>query len=1142
MASIRSTGALTNTGGTMMANAQDLTLSAGGQLDNTGGQIGHAGSGTFTLSSADTDNTRGNILSNAALTFTAIGNVNNSSGLVAAQSLSASATGWNNGQGKLVTTQSDLSLHTTQSAVTNSAGLIQSTQDLRLTAEGASNALHNNLGKIVAARDATLSAGPLTNQGGLIAAGRQLGITSSGALNNAASNNTAANNSSGLIYSGADLTLQATNVDNTASQILAVGNASLATGSGSLTNTAGLVRVGQTLAVQAASVDNTATRAFNSDGSPKATGLEGNSIAITTASLSNTQGAIRAAQDLSIYSDGQINNQQGELSAGRNLQIDTWQASAPSLSISNQAGQIVADRSVNVRTGTLSGAGTIASQGDVSLSLQGDHTLAGTLQAAGNLSLSTTGQITNPISVQAGQNLSVSANKLDNQATGELLSDRTTSLSIADTLTNRGLIDGADTRIQAGNVNNLGTGRIYGDRVAIAAATLSNQEESTAGASTAITTAATIAGRQQVDLGVQTLTNQENALLYSGGDMAVGGALNANWQATGTAQTINNNSATIEAAQNLSIQAASIRNTNEHFASQVQQTSQTAITEYQHQTGDVYRVNDTSTRFAASEVSVTNCEVTCLETSAGKSDAFIQYDYTRTVNESVVTQSAPGKILAGGGITLTASNVLNDKSQIVAGGTLNVQAASLNNVQGAGTQTTTDAGTATSYWRNRQKGTDSTGTSTAAYTPAAVEQTITLSANRYEQGTANASTNTAPTASTLSTVQAQASGTGALAAGPGLSTVAGTRANTATGTTTPGNTAGQSGSAQTQVRTLQPGSKIPNTSLYKTHPESGAHYLVETDPRFANYKTWLGSDYMLSALQIDPATAQKRLGDGFYEQKLIREQVLALTGNRYLGNYTSDEQEYMALMNSGLTYAKQFNLRPGIALTPDQVAQLTSDMVWLVSQEVTLADGTKQSVLVPQVYVRVKPGDLDGSGSLLAGADVNLTLSGDLSNSGTIAGRNALKVSADNIRNLAGTISGDSVTLSAKQDIDNIGGLIQGVSAAVATAGRDLNLTTTTQSSTNNAGANRFAQTGIDRVAGLYVSGSAGVLVASAGRDLNLTAAQIGNAGTGATVLAAGNNLNLSTVTTSSSQDINWSSKNYLRQSQNKTATATTKA
>ena len=90
-------------------------------------------------------------------------------------------------------------------------------------------------------------------------------------------------------------------------------------------------------------------------------------------------------------------------------------------------------------------------------------------------------------------------------------------------------------------------------------------------------------------------------------------------------------------------------------------------------------------------------------------------------------------------------------------------------------------------------------------------------------------------------------------------------------------------------------------------------------------------------LSQSPATTQKRMGDGFYEQKLVREQVQALTGQRFLGDYSNDQTQYMALMNNGLTYAKALNLRPGIALGAEQVAQLTSDMVWLVTQEVTLA-------------------------------------------------------------------------------------------------------------------------------------------------------------------------------------------------------------
>ena len=94
---------------------------------------------------------------------------------------------------------------------------------------------------------------------------------------------------------------------------------------------------------------------------------------------------------------------------------------------------------------------------------------------------------------------------------------------------------------------------------------------------------------------------------------------------------------------------------------------------------------------------------------------------------------------------------------------------------------------------------------------------------------------------------------------------------------------------------------------------------------------------------------------------------LQLTGRRFLDGFGSDTEQYAALLNAGVTFARQYQLTPGVALTAEQMAQLTSDIVWLVEQEVTLPDGSTQRVLVPQVYVRVRPGDIDGSGALLAG-------------------------------------------------------------------------------------------------------------------------------------------------------------------------------
>ncbi|PUE12943.1 hemagglutinin repeat-containing protein [Limnohabitans sp. T6-20] len=1152
-ASINTLGSLNNTSGRIVANAQNFTLNAGA-LTNTRGLIGHAGTGQLQMDAISLDNTQGKTIGNGAVLLTTSGNTTNANGLISAQqNMTLSAGGINNTQGTVASMNGQVSLQSQINGLDNRQGLVQAKQNLDITLGGTDNSLQNTLGQIIAGHEINLSTGVFNNAQGLVTAGSdlqvdthgqtlnnqgtrsadphaaikgliaggQLGIQSGGVDNRSglihalgdlaltstgAVNNSALAGTSSQIYSGGQMTLQATGLNNTGSQMLAVQSMTADVASGTIDNNLALMRTGQSLTLQAGTITNASTLGTASDGTPAPTGLEGQNVALSASNMDNSQGAIRAVYNLNIQSNGLL---------------------------SNDAGLVVADQSVVVRAGRLSGAGQIVSQGDVSLSLQGDHTLAGTLQAGGELQLQTTGTLTNPVTVQAGKNLSITAGNLDNQASGQLLSAQTTTLHIGNTLTNRGLIDGADTRIQATALNNLGTGRIYGDRVAIAANTLHNQEETVG----IVTRAATIAGRERVDMGVQSLTNRENALIYSGGDMALGGSLNATWRANGAAQSIHNNSATIEAAQGLTIQAVNIRNTNEHFASQVQQISQTAVREYQHAPGDVVSASDNSTRFSSAQTSITDCESLCMTTVAGTSDAFVQYNYTRTVDASVVTQTAPGQILAGQGITMTADSLLNDKSQIVAGGTLSVQATRVDNLQGEGTQITTDEGTATSYWRRRRSGRDTYSSSTGAYAPAAATQTIGLNAARYEQYAASASSSTAPADSTLSAVQTQADTAGGVTRqtlGVGLAAIAGTQASTAQGSNITAQTNAQSPSTQTQVRTQTWRATVPNTSLYRQHPEAGAKYLVESDPQFTQYKTWLGSDYMTAQLQFDPATSQKRMGDGFYEQKLVREQVQALTGQRFLGDYSNDQTQYMALMNNGLTYAKALNLRPGIALSAAQVAQLTSDMVWLVTQEVTLADGSKQSVLVPQVYVRVQPGDVDGTGALLAGRDVQLNLSADATNSGTIAGRNLVQINANNIKNLGGNVSGAAVALLAEQDINNIGGQIQAQSAALLSAGRDINITTTTQSSTNRAGNNSFAQPGIDRVAGLYVSGPAGVLIASAGRDLNLTAAQISNQGTGpgsATTLSAAQNINLGTVTTSSSQDIRWSGVNYLRQS-----------
>ena len=52
-------------------------------------------------------------------------------------------------------------------------------------------------------------------------------------------------------------------------------------------------------------------------------------------------------------------------------------------------------------------------------------------------------------------------------------------------------------------------------------------------------------------------------------------------------------------------------------------------------------------------------------------------------------------------------------------------------------------------------------------------------------------------------------------------------------------------------------------------------------------------------------------------------------------------------MDAGITQARAFNLRLGIALTASQIAQLTSDIVWLVEQTVTLPDRSTRRFWFP---------------------------------------------------------------------------------------------------------------------------------------------------------------------------------------------------
>ncbi|WP_425612599.1 filamentous hemagglutinin N-terminal domain-containing protein, partial [Xylella fastidiosa] len=128
------------------------------------------------------------------------------------------------------------------------------------------------------------------------------------------------------------------------------------------------------------------------------------------------------------------------------------------------------------------------------------------------------------------------------------------------TLTNRGLIDAFTTHLSAATIDNLGTGRLYGDHIALQAQTLTNRDETSDGH----THTATIAARQRLDIGADTLRNTANAMILSDGDAAIGATLDNALHATGIAALLDNRSATIDITGTLNITTTTLNNIREN--------------------------------------------------------------------------------------------------------------------------------------------------------------------------------------------------------------------------------------------------------------------------------------------------------------------------------------------------------------------------------------------------------------------------------------------------------------------------------------------------------------------------------------------------------------------------------------------------
>ena len=797
-----------------------------------------------------------------------------------------------------------------------------------------------------------------------------------------------------------------------------------------------LIVATEKVTIKAKHVDNQGTKA----GSKTEQGIRGAQVAIIAENLSNQQGGIYADEHANLDVAKTIDNQSGEIEAGKSIEL---------------------------KAKTLANEGDIKTKGDLTVRLQDSLTLNNAFQVGGNLDFKTEGDFKNNSQLRVGNKADVKAANVDNTKDAEISGNETRINT--NTLTNRGLIDGALTVAKAVTINNLGTGRIYGDHVALQGDSLNNLEEGDK--------SAVIAARERLDVGVDKVLNRNESTLLSMGKIYVGKALDENNQATGKSAYVHNYNGVIEAlnlfdnAKSKAISFNTGKVENKHFFLETENvdTSSTPVFEYRigndstiyGKDSGVYKVkqDDKSSRGGLNK-KVKNLYHIFSPDGKIESNNWHQYDYTRTVNETVVLKPKyqEGKILSGGGIDFNDARVDNQDSKVIAGGVIQIADGQLNQKELKGRTIVTDAGRVTAFYKGRACAKkikyvgcvdhyDTTKSDTSIYYKQN-ESVKDLGVFAYKENVSPEFTNN--------------------------------------GVANKGDVGDVVLNRLTQ--------SLDKSSLYNVNPNAPKGYVIETDPRFANKQKWLSSDYMFNALRYDPNNMLKRLGDGFYELRLVNEQINQLTGRRYLDGYQNALEQYKGLMNNGIRYAKQFNLVPGVGLTKEQMAELTTDLVWMVNQEITLPSGKKLNVLTPKIYLATNRTKITPTGSVISGDSIVGTVK-DMTNEGTVLAANLVNLYGQDLEN-KGLVFANNVNLNAKQKLVNIGGKIVATDSVSLYGGKSVELGATTTETQSQLGRTETGNKQVDRQSELKVTGKDGELSIQSGGDITIKAANVKSAGT----------------------------------------------
>lgn len=264
-------------------------------------------------------------------------------------------------------------------------------------------------------------------------------------------------------------------------------------------------------------------------------------------------------------------------------------------------GILSAGQHLGIDSGSFSGYGKVLSEGDLSVKLAQDYVHTGEFITKGNTLFETTGTLINHAKMAAGANLDIKAASIENKHAGELVAKGNSLFETAGTfinhskmaaganldlkaarienhasgtieanrikletadnqmLNNWGLIDAKDTTFINASITNLGAGKVFGNYVALGGKTIINGND-VKGAKNPV-----IAARTRLDFGVTNIKNKEGALLFSAGDLAFGDSVDSDGHATGKAEILDNESATIEALGKIDLAVKRINNIDKHF-------------------------------------------------------------------------------------------------------------------------------------------------------------------------------------------------------------------------------------------------------------------------------------------------------------------------------------------------------------------------------------------------------------------------------------------------------------------------------------------------------------------------------------------------------------------------------------------------